>query len=228
MKINNKLIAYIVVVTVLLAAFSIVALGVTYPSMPNAKAAASGCDVVIVPEWNDQNAEGEVIAQAWIKAGDELIISFSTESIIFTETGIDAKIDKKTTLSEAEVSLVVWAEVDGIPAYPPNGVTYAKRIQTLEGELNESQWIKLALDTTNANSFNFIAYNTSGGSADKVHNVTIRAAVFTREEMECIDSNGDPAECDVSLTKVSGAFGSRTLVINEVNLKDINYPSCPY
>ena len=170
---------------------------------PAAKAAAVGYMTQIVPP---EDPERVLIANAYIKAHDELIISFSSEAILFTQT----KIDRVNQDATAASTLRVWAEVDGIPAYPEGGVTFAERKQALfttwTGDETEGiESIDLALNTTNANSFNFIAYDIGKNEA---HNVTIWGSVAHTEEEGISDA--------------WGAFGNRTLVIEEVNLKDMN------
>ena len=91
---------------------------------PAAKAAAVGYMTQIVPP---DDSERVLIANAYIKAHDELIISFSSEAILFTQT----KIDRANQDATAASTLRVWAEVDGIPAYPEGGVTFAERKQAL-------------------------------------------------------------------------------------------------
>ena len=172
---------------------------------PAAKAAAVGYMTQIVPP---DDSERVLIANAYIKAHDELIISFSSEALLFTQT----KIDRDNQDATAASTLRVWAEVDGNPTYPVDGITFAERKQELFTTWTDADYvdyigietIDLALSTTNANSFNFIAYEIGKNEA---HNVTIWGSVEYEEE-------GD--------SMAWGAFGNRTLVIEEVNLKDMN------
>ena len=215
MKIENKLITSIIVIAILLIAFTITSFSATgldpcdpEANAPAAKAAAVGYKTQIIPP---VDSEKVLIANAYIKAHDELIISFSSEAILFTETKV-SRVNKDAT---AASTLRIWAEVDGNPAYPEDGITFAERKQSLfttwTGDyMNESyagiDSIELALSTTNANSFNFIAYEIGKNEA---HNVTIWASVETTPDEE-------------GISEAWGAFGNRTLVIEEVNLKDMN------
>ena len=212
MKINNKLIASIVGITIILVALSIISFGddpiecVVDGTVPSAKTAAVGYNTEIVPPQTPI-----LIANAHIKAQDELIITFSSEAILFTQT----KVSRVNQSATAASTLRVWAVVDDRLAYPYEGITFAERIQKLDVEYSDLYTndtinsIQLALDTTNANSFSFIAYDI-GKNED--HSVEIWASVETH--LDGGDENNE----------AHGSFGKRTLIVEDVNLKGINYP----
>ena len=205
MKMNNKLIASIVGITILLVAFAIVSLADPI-NPPSTKTAAGGTQVETI-----NPGEDGVVSYALIKSGNkDLIISFTAEAILYTKTGIKGKsgpANKDT--SKAQSTLQVCAYVDEEPAFP-ECVTFAERIQTMDGHLNESQWINLTLHTTNANAFNFIATNISKNPNEnyqqQTHNVTIVAKIKSKD-------SSDPESV------AWGAIGNRTLIVNEAFLK---------
>lgn len=215
MKIDNKLIASIVVLAVLLAAFGIVSSG--QDSIPSTKAAVAGSDTKFIPASTIENGNftNEIIAEAYIKTTKDMAISVSAESILYTKTGIKGKPIKE---SAATGTLYVWAEVDGKPAFPCY-VTFAERIQTMDGSLNETDWVNLSLQTTDAHTFNFIALDIEkapeGNPGNpQTHHVTIHATVLTVEQMD----GSDP----LNEASAWGAIGKRTVVINEMDIKGLD------
>ena len=201
MKINNKLIASIVGITIILLAYCVVTFA-DPNGIPSTKTAAGGTQVKTI-----EPGEDGVVSHALIKSGNkDLLIFFTAEAILYTKTGIKGKPVKD--VSTAQSTLQVCAYVDDQPAFP-ECVTFADRLQTLDGKLNESQWINLTLHTTDAHAFNFIAINIPKNEDDdlqqQTHNVTIVAKINSWD-------TGDPADA-------WGAIGNRTLIVQEAFLK---------
>ena len=201
MKIDNKYIVSAVAIGILLA-FVVISSGQGENSSGSSKEAVAGSLTEIVPLGDDI-----IINQVDIHANKDLVISVSSEAILYTLTGIKGKPAKGVDSSTAGVTLQLWAEVDGVRAYPPS-VTFAERIQTLDGHLNESQWLNLTLNTTNCNAFNFITMDLPQSDNGQWRNVTIHANVT-------YNKIGD-------VTGVRGAIGQRTVIVEEVNVKN-NY-----
>ena len=215
MKIENKVIASIVVLTIILAAFGLVSSGLEDP-IPSTKAAVAGSDTAFIPpgelsEFGD-NFTNKIIAEAYIHTTKDLAISVSAESILYTKTGIKGKPDKE---SKASATLLVWAEVDGNKAFPCV-VTFAERIQIMDGSINDTDWINMSLQTTEANTFNFIALDVDKVEVGQphTHHVTIHATVLTDEQMD----GSNPLNEAIAW----GAIGKRTVVIEEMDIKGLD------
>ena len=213
MKIDNKIITSIVVLAVLLAAFAIVSSG---QNDQNTKVAVAGGDTQFVPPGSiaadNANFTNKIIAETNISTTKDLAISFSAESILYTKTGIKGKPNKA---SEASATLLVWAEVDEKKSFPCV-VTFAERIQIMDGSINDTDWINLSLQTTEANTFNFIALNIDKLDVGHphTHHVTIHATVLTDEQMDGSD--------DLNEAIAWGAVGKRTLIVEEINIKGLD------
>lgn len=218
MKINNKTIASIIGIAVLLVAFGMVSSG--QDGIPSTKAAVAGSDTKFVAPGTSENDNftNEIIAEAYIKTTKDMAIAVSAESILYTKTGIKGKPDKAST---ASATLLVWAEVDGERAFPCF-VTFAERIQTMDGSLNETDWVNLSLQTTDAHTFNFIALDIEKADGQpQTHHVTIHATVLTDEQMD----GSDP----LNEASAWGAIGKRTVVIEEMDIKGLDnniYEEC--
>ena len=149
----------------------------------------------------------------------DLVISFTTECVLVTDTkikgggGVDQSMD--------HASIQVWVEVDGVEAFPGK-VTFAERIQTLKGKLGwvyydvdeagnivgvdgEEEEIELLLETTSANGFNFLMLDIESG----VHEIAVYATIELEEEGQWTESE---------MERVAAGIGKRTLVIHEMRL----------
>lgn len=113
----------------------------------------------------------------------DLIVGLSFETSLFTETMVRSKGGSKST-AEADAMIEMYVTVDGVIA-APGKVTFDRRRQELwaslggvltcddanadnvinydECELTDEE-IGLILETTQAHSFNFLAYNIGSGS----------------------------------------------------------------
>ena len=215
MKIENKVLTSIIVLAVLLAAFGIVSSG---QNDQNTKVAVAGGDTQFVPPGSiladNANFSNKIIAETNISTTKDLAISFSAESILYTKTGIKGK---PKEASKATATLLVWAEVDEKKSFPCV-VTFAERIQIMDGSINETDWVNLSLKTTEANTFNFIALNIDklddGDGHPHTHHVTIHATVLTNEQMDGSD--------DLNEAIAWGAVGKRTLIVEEINIKGLD------
>ena len=207
MKIDKKIIVSIAAVTILLAAIAIVYAVPSDDKIPSTKTAVAGTETIILPpegytDEGPEDYEDMIVAQTWIKSGNkQLVLSFSSEAILYTKTWV-----KETDDVTARSTIQVWAEVDGNRDCTfPRSVTFADRMQNMKSKLNETEWVELSLGTTNANAFNFLALDIDK-TQGHVHNVTIHARIVSA-------TDGDVAEA-------WGALGNRTLVVNEVHLKE--------
>ena len=183
-------------------------------SIPSTKAAVAGSDTKFIPpsEVENDNFTNKIIAEAYIKSTKDLAITVSAESILYTKTGIKGKPDKAST---ASATLLVWAEVDGNPTFP-SFVTFAERIQIMDGSLNETDWVNLSLQTTDAHAFTFVALDIEKApdGNPQTHHVTIHATVMSDEQMD----ESDP----LNEAKAWGAIGRRTVVIEEMDIKGLD------
>lgn len=212
MKKDNKIITVLVVLAILLVTFGIVSSG--QDSIPATKAAVAGSDTKFVPPSQafGDNFTNETIAEAYIKTTKDLAITVSAESILYTKTGIKGKPDKAST---ATGTLYVWAEVDGVRAFP-SYVTFAERIQTMDGSLNETEWVNLSLQTTDAHAFTFVALDIEKApdGNPQTHHVTIHATVLTDEQRD----GSDP----LNEANAWGGIGKRTVLIEEMDVKGLD------
>ena len=222
MKINTKLVVPVVLVAILFAA----AVVVTQAGSPSSKTAIAGNTIEISYQNNGSYNEVE-LANATIKTANfkDLIISVTAECGLFTDTKLTGK-GVKDLDDEDIATIQVWVVIDNgtdkeRTAFPGK-VTFAERIQTMKGRLSEMIWdgeewnntpeyIELALDTTNANGFNFIVLDMKPGD----HTIHVFASVELDESSTSGEVSLDPA----------GAIGKRTVVIQEVRLvKDTTLP----
>ena len=217
-NIKNKLIVSIVAIAVLL---SVVAFTQALePGDVKGSKAAYGNNVpgVFGPAANEGPNGGVALAYAAIKTGEhsDIAILFSAETTLLTQTTIKGKKDAATgdALIDTDIDearILVYATLDGVPT-SEGEITFASRKQTLTGRLdyatyntvtglhNEElpEFITLALETTNANAFNFMAEDISNGP----HEIIIYAIV-------------EPGKNDP--TPLAG-IGSRSLILLEQRL----------
>ena len=220
MKINKKLVVPVVLTVVLLSAIAISQVA----GVQGGKTSVYSNNQWFLPA--DPEYADEVVATASIKTGNhaDLVISFTSEAILMTDTKITGKPDKSVSTSEDVATIKVWAVVlddeDNVECdlADPGKITFAHRLQRLSGRLNmmhdpdsdgsgwstsEPQWVQLKLNTTNANGFNFLALDLPDGT----HTVEIHASVVLTENEETND-------------EIWGALGKRTLVVQQV--RDVN------
>lgn len=159
----------------------------------------------------------------------DLFVDVSLECGLYTMTRITYS-GKSEAAAGVNVRVVIDPgtpqEVMALPDIPttdtdPGGVTFCRRIQTLSGLLGEAlscegqagqpagtctvlgdAWIELALDTMDANSFNFIAPNVSQG----VHTIQVQARI-------------DPLTAEVTdVTKAKATLGWGSVAVEEVRM----------
>ena len=155
----------------------------------------------------------------------DLFIDVSLECGLYTRTLVKSKGGNKDT-SSAEAAIQVQVLVDGQPAHP-GPVVFSRRMQqlsaTLEGmigdamtvddnnnviidpNLVEEEEIELILETTTANSFNFVKDDLSSG----VHTIEVQARI------------GFPVDENTSQqgqTEARGMIGKGSVTVEEVRL----------
>ena len=225
MKINTKLVVPVVLVAILFAA----AVVVTQAGSPSSKTAIAGSATEISYTLDDGIYNEVELADTTIKTANakDLIISVTAECGLFTDTKLTGKGTKD--LNDEDIATIqVWVVVDENTPYErmafPGKVTFAERIQTMNGRLSNMIWngtseewedipeyIELTLNTTNANGFNFMLLDLAPGD----HTITVFASV----ELDESSTSGE-----VSLNP-AGAIGKRTVVVQEVRLvKDTSLP----
>jgi hypothetical protein len=157
----------------------------------------------------------------------DLFIDASLVTGLYTYTSVSGNGSGSTSKASAMGGVKVRVLLDGKPAlaYPDStgeGVTFDQRIQTMTGNLGyiftdcfasggttgtgctlTPEQVSLALDTTSAHAFNFIALNVSTGT----HRLTIQAQVNT-------DANGSNGGVAVS----NALYGLGSVTIEAVRL----------
>ena len=224
MKKNNKFVVPIVLVVVLLSALAVTQVYGQVQGGHNS-CYSFNTDILAPKSIGDETDQGpKPYASASIKTGNnaDIVIMFTSEAVMFTDTKIISKGSKETVSDTDQVTLKVWANVTNGDAdgntimAEPGKITFAERIQTLSGKLNylhdgvgwtiEGQEIELLLQTTNANGFNFIATGLPEGE----HTVTIYAEISSAEESSDANQGSDEEPW--------GAFGKRTLILDQVRM----------
>ena len=240
MKINTKLVVPVVLLVVLISALAVTQV---YGQVQGGSASCYSFDQKFVAPESiaaQTTEEPPSYASASIKTGNnaDIVIMFTSEAVMFTDTKIVSK-GKDTTVSDTDqVTLKVWANVTNGDAdgneimAEPGVITFAERIQTLSGKLNmlydpdidglgnggwttDGQEIELMLQTTNANGFNFIA----AGLPEGEHTVTIYAEISSYQESSPDDGTQGSEKAPW------GAFGKRTLILDQVRMVNQNQGS---
>lgn len=220
---RNKLVIAVALVAIVAAVVI-----VTQAGLPASKTAVAGTGVKFLSVAQNGVPTTEELGSAMIKTSNQkdLIISVTAEAALFTDTKISGK--GATDLNDMDrASIQVWAELDGQEVFPGK-VTFAERIQTLNGRLSpvitepcdengdgiinntEECWInipeevELILDTTNANGFNFLALNVPEGE----HTIKVFATISTDESSASGEVSADP----------KAVVGKRTVIIQEARL----------
>jgi len=234
MKIDNKFVIAVVLIVVMLAAVAISQAG-NNCDVPASKAAVAGENIEFIEFSTDgEETYGPVLlAEATIKTANkkDLVIAFTSENTLITDTAVLGS--KKAGLGDEDVaSIVVWVEVDGDGEQDtgdeafPGSVTFAERVQYMDGRLSDITWtcnpydpdvenpedcvlelpeyVRLMLETTSANGFNYLALNMESGC----HDIKVWATVELK----------DGAIDEVAEEDVAAIIGKRTLVIQEVRL----------
>jgi hypothetical protein len=157
----------------------------------------------------------------------DLFIDASLVTGLYTYTGVSGNGSGSTSKASAMGGVKVRVLLDGNPtlAYPDStgeGVTFDQRIQTMTGNLGfiftdcfasggttgtgctlTPEQVSIALDTTSAHSFNFIALNVGTGT----HALTIQAQVNT-------DANGSNGGVAIS----NALYGLGSVTVEAVRL----------
>ncbi|MCH7620727.1 MAG: hypothetical protein IH870_02400, partial [Chloroflexi bacterium] len=144
--------------------------------------------------------------EGWYKTANdkELVIDVSLECGLYTDTAVASKAgDKETAYAEAGVQVRVL--IDGEYAAEPGIVTFCRRSQmlsaTFQGLLTDvdgnvclttdpetlditidedclrPEEVQLILDTTNANAFNFVAFDLAAGGEG--HTIEVQSKIST-------------------------------------------------
>lgn len=230
MKKENKLVVLTVLIAVLFAAVAI-----SQATVPSSKAAVGGQEVEISynPEALQSMDEDIVLAEVELKTTKkkDLVVFVSAECALMTDTTAKGQKVPDTDLA----SIDVWVEItpDDSPMGTYEGimgpVTFAERVQTMEGTLSDMTYVcvpgdadgngvvdedeevcdwedipeevRLILDTTTANAFNFYILDLEPG----VHTITVKAKTTTQE-------NG------VDSSNVLAAVGDRSVIVQELRL----------
>jgi hypothetical protein len=157
----------------------------------------------------------------------DLFIDASLVTGLYTSTSVSGNGSGSTSKATAMGGVKVRVLLDGKPAlaYPDStgeGVTFDQRIQTMTGNLGyiftdcfanggstatgctlTPEQVSIALDTTSAHSFNFIALNVGTGT----HTLTVQAQVNT-------DANGSNGGVAIS----NALYGLGSVTIEAVRL----------
>ena len=187
-------------------------------NQPSSKFAVAGSEVRIVkPDPKGLGTYPKIkLLSTWIKTAEDkdLVISFTSEVVLFTDTKITGKGDKALD-DQDKASVKVWVTVDGKKVFPDE-ITFAERIQTLKGKLSQvivnpdgsivkvPEEVELILETTEANGFNFLKLNVGSG----VHEIIVYATIELKETSKSGEVSADPW----------AAIGDRTMVVQEVRL----------
>ena len=223
MKKDNKLVIAIVLAAVVLAGVAMNTQATSY----SAKTAAGYNTTEILRE-GDGTTETVMFQPLTIKTSEkkDLVISVTAQNTIVTDTRLKGEFGE-----EDSVIIVVRPTVDGNPTCPSQ-VTFASRIQKIEGRLSDiiqdcewgdydndattpdtyecvliesPEWLNLTLNTTSANGFNFLYPNAGAGNHEIIVHVSMEASSTTLPD-------------ETLPNRIAGIIGPRTLVVNEVRL----------
>jgi len=217
---KTKTTATLAVLMIAVLAISTFAALSAFAQMPASKNAVAAAEAEYVGVTGVGSLSDDVVLSTQIKTAEkkDLVIMFSSEVTLLTDTTVKGK--GGTVVSEEDrASIQVWATVtkdDGttVTVYP-NDVTFAERIQYMEGRLSAitheadgtitylPEYVRLSLETTEANSFNFVALNVESG----VYTVQIHASISLEESAGQVNPNS-----------IAGILGDRTLVVDEIRL----------
>lgn len=239
MKKDNKLVVAIVLAAVLLAGVAMNTQAVSY----SAKTAAGynetfifGPGLIYEEGTNEEDPAPDnygasdtkqlMFQPLIINAAQQkdFVISVTAVTNIVTDTRLRGEFGETDSVKIAVRPVVTNLKTGDVHPVYPSEVTFASRIQTIEGRLSdavyvceegkipseencswdysEAEWINLILNTTNANGFNFICPDLIQGDHEIVVWVTIESS-----------STGGPIP-----EGIAGTVGPRTLIVNEVAL----------
>ena len=217
---NNKLVMAVALMAIVSAAVVVTQAG---QYAQGGKTAVAGDDVRYLESASTTEAAlGSTIIH--VPSQKDLVVALTAEAVLFTNTTIKGTKTLDYQTSQDTASIQVWVNATSLTGtYTdtafPGEVTFAERIQTLSGRLNWGikecddgsgylcfadipQEITLALDTTNANGFNFILMDLPSGD----YKITAYARISEEE-------SGDNPSGDVR-----AAVGKRTMVVYEANI----------
>jgi len=225
MKINNKL-----VVAVLLAAVLLVGVAMnTQATSYSAKTAAGYNETQILS--TDGTTDSLMFEPVTIHTSEkkDLVISVSAITNIVTDTRLKGEFGEEDSVIITVSPKVYNVKTDDYSTVYPGEVTFASRIQKIDGRIVDTYlqcdldadgnptacyyvetplWLNLTLDTTNANAFNFLSPNVGAGN----HVITVDVSITASSWSEETDGAQElPNE-------IKGVVGPRTLVVNEVRL----------
>ena len=183
-------------------------------SMPSTKTAAVSDNISVTgEEWQQIGALDLAIKTGQPK---DLIISVSLESTLFTTNKLSGK-----TGSQAEAAVEVEVRVNGDPVEVSAGdstVVFNRRLVKLSGDLShhfgganldiDDHWIEFWMETSSANSFNFIARDVRDSSDTNSSTIEVWVRAW---------GTASPSK---DLADYGVVLGNASVVVDEVNLKD--------
>ncbi len=227
MKIDNKLVVAVVLTAVL---FAVAAMNTQATQSYSAKTAAGWNDTQILS--TDGTTESLMFNPVIIHTSNRNFeITVSAITSIVTDTRLKGEFGETDSVLIRVTPIVYNLRTGEQATVHPDAVTFASRIQKIEGKLYEEQlvceldpisgvpiscvydtdpqWLNLTLATTNANAFTFLSENVGAGD----YEVTIEAEIIASSWV-----GEDETEAQELPNKIEGVIGPRTLVINEMHL----------
>ena len=227
MKKDNKLVIAVVLAAVLLAG---AAMNIQADSHSAKTAAGYNMTQILSSDGTTDSLMFEPVTIHTSEKKD-LVISVSAITNIVTDTRLKGEFGEEDSVIITVSPKVYNVKTNDYSTVYPGEVTFASRIQKIEGRIVDTYlqcdldtegnptacyyvetplWLNLTLDTTNANAFNFLSPNVGSGDHVITVNVSITASSFSE------GPDGDvPQELP---NKIKGIVGPRTLVVNEVRL----------
>ena len=223
MKIDNKLVIAIAVFAVIITAAT---LSSQADDSYSAKTAAGWNESQVLSVKNEV-VESTIFEPLYIhtSAKKDFVITVSAITTIVTDTRLKGEFgETDSVIIEIEPKVINTNTGEAATVHPAK-VTFASRIQKIEGKLYETQlvcedgvcyyvedpqWLNLTLATSNANAFSFISENVGAGDYMVTVNATISASSWAASDM------GDVLQ--PLPDQIEGIIGYRTLVVDEVHL----------
>ena len=228
MKIDNKLVIAIAVFAVIITAAT---LSSQAEDSYSAKTAAGWNETQVLSVKNDV-VESTIFKPLYIhtSAKKDFIITVSAITSIVTDTRLKGEFGETDSVIIEIEPKVINTNTGELATVHPAKVTFASRIQKIEGKLYETQlicelndgvpsncyyeedpqWLNLTLATANANAFSFISENVGAGDYEITVNATINASSWAAS------NTGDVPQ--PLPDQIAGIIGYRTLVVDEVHL----------
>ena len=213
MKKDTKLVVAVVLTAVLLA-------GVTMNTQADTVSAKTAIGYETTKLLNGSNPEPQLMFDPiyiHTPSQKDLVIAVTSQNTLVTDTTLRKAVGEFDSVSIKVKVVVDEAEYSGfVERYPvPNEVVFASRVQEIEGRLSDvvldedgviidgvdGEWVRIALDTTSANGFNFIIQDLGAGA----HEIRVYATITT-------DTDGEP------MPDIAGLIGPRTCVVTEARL----------